>query len=279
MFKNLLFIILASAISLSASANPTAWSKIKHVVIIVFENTPEEQVIQQPFFKHLASQGAMLTQSYGVIHPSQPNYLALIGGDTFKASDDNITVHAKHLGNLLTAVGKDWRAYAEGYPGHCFLGAKRDAYYRKHLPFLSFNNVSSNPKECAKVLSSATFKEEIKNNNLTEFTFYTPDINNDGHDTNIAYADQYFAQHFGDILSDPKILADTLFIITFDEDDYKGSNGVYTVFLGAGVKAGSETATRYDHYSVLKTIEAIFGLKSLGRQDEKAKVIEGIWQD
>lgn len=51
-----------------------------HIVIVVMENHKGSDIIgsvNAPFINSLASGGALFTQSYGVTHPSQPNYLHL----------------------------------------------------------------------------------------------------------------------------------------------------------------------------------------------------------
>ena len=72
-------------------------------------------------------------------------------------------------------------------------------------------------------------------------------------------------------------MSDTLFIVTFDEDDGRSKNNVYTIFLGAGVRKGATSAVNYNHYSLLKTIEAIFELGTLGMNDLSTTVISDIW--
>ena len=40
-------------------------------------------------FQNLTKQGILLDSFYAVTHPSEPNYIAAIGGDFFGAMDDN----------------------------------------------------------------------------------------------------------------------------------------------------------------------------------------------
>src|ERR1051325_9751434 len=57
-----------------------------HIAIIMFENKEFGTVIgnpQMPIYNQLARQYTLLTQYYAITHPSLPNYIALIGGDTF----------------------------------------------------------------------------------------------------------------------------------------------------------------------------------------------------
>lgn len=261
------------------SSRPVSWSNIKHIVIILFENTGDTDTLNQPFFKSLTTKGAYLAQSFAVTHPSQPNYIALIAGSTLGVTGDgDVTIDAMHLGDLLNAKGKTWKAYAEDLPpSACFLGSTNATYARKHEPFISFKNVQSNPLECAKIVPSEQFFIDLATNNLPSFSLYIPNLLNDGHDTGVAFADRWFQTTFGTILNDANVLRDTLFIATFDEDDFTSVNHIYTAFVGAAVKPGLQSNMRYDHYSVLRTVEEIYQLGTLGNSDKTAPIITDIW--
>lgn len=63
-----------------------------HVVVVVMENHAYSQVIgssSAPYVNSLAAGGAALTQSYGITHPSQPNYFALFSGSTQGITSDS----------------------------------------------------------------------------------------------------------------------------------------------------------------------------------------------
>jgi phospholipase C len=263
----------------STQLRPRSWDKIKHVVTIVLENTSAKDALKQPYLSSLLVQGAYLSQYYAVAHPSQPNYIALVSGSVFHVKDDNdYDINAKHIGNLLVEKGLTWASYAEAYPGHCYLGTREKTYVRKHEPFISFKNVQTDPLECAKIFSGEQFFKDLASNQLPTYAFYVPDMNNDGHDKGPAFADLWLKNTFGSVFDDQKVMSDTLFILTFDEDDYHGSNHVYMLFLGAGVKKGTRSVERYTHYSTLKTIEDIFHLGTLNQHDRDAPPISDIWR-
>src|SRR3954449_7775851 len=61
-------------------------SKSSHAIVIVMENKEYDDVIDAhdaPYLSGLASRYAAPHSLFGIRHPSLPNYLALIGGDTF----------------------------------------------------------------------------------------------------------------------------------------------------------------------------------------------------
>jgi hypothetical protein len=67
----------------------------------------------------------------------------------------------------------------------------------------------------------------------------------------------------------------SLLIITWDEDTSDPDNHVATVVLGSRgtVPAGATSATRYDHYSTGRTIEAALGLPPITANDEYAATL------
>ena len=49
-----------------------------HVVVVIEENHAATEVLPSPYLASLAQAGMVLTRSFAVAHPSQPNYLALV---------------------------------------------------------------------------------------------------------------------------------------------------------------------------------------------------------
>ena len=269
-------LFLAASVA-SASTQPVP--KFKKVMMVVLENTDYAQAIQQPFLAKLASLGANLTNFYAETHPSQPNYIAMVSGSTHGVkSDSPVNLNVKHIGDLLEAKQKTWKAYVEQFPGNCFQGATSGIYARKHVPFISFTNVSKSAARCGNVVDASELDQDMQNGTLPDYSFYTPNMNDDGHDTGAANADQWLSDNFGTRLQDPKFMQDLLFIVTFDEGTTFGSNQIYTVLYGDSVVPGSVASARYDHYSLLRTIEDTLGLGNLGQSDATAAAVTGIWK-
>ena len=81
------------------------------------------------------------------------------------------------------------------------------------------------------------------------------------------------------LLANPDLRRNTLVVVTFDESgENSPSNHIYTVFLGSNVHPG-EVNGRFDHFNILHTIEANFGLPPLAKDgDGRAEPIAGLWQ-
>ncbi len=263
----------------AAEAAPAFRPGFRKVMIVIFENTDFEKALARPFFKSFAARGALLTDYHGVAHPSQPNYVALIAGDTLGVIDDaHYDLDGRQLGDLLTAKGRSWGVYAENLRGVCARADRQGLYRRKHEPFISFMSVQKDAKACARIKPAAALDADIKAGRVPDFSLYIPNMNDDGHDTGAAYADKWFARRFGPLLKDPRFMKGMLVVATFDEDDKREVNHIYTALVGAGVKPGSVSGARYDHYSLLRTVEDAFDLGTLGRNDAKAARIEGVWR-
>jgi hypothetical protein len=164
------------------------------IFIVVLENLDYEDALKDEYFgKTLASKGRILTNMHGVIHPSQQNYIAMTSGKTypFKA-DFKFSTKARNIVDLLEQGNKSWTTYQEDYPLEkgCYEENypsglfKKHKYVRKHNPFISFDNILNNPKRCQNIKNSQQLYKDINENNLSNYIFYTPNMDNNGHDTN-----------------------------------------------------------------------------------------------
>jgi hypothetical protein len=143
------------------------------------------------------------------------------------------------------------------------------------VPFLSFKDVEDDKARCARVVNASQLSKDVANRNLADYSLYVPDLNNDGHDTGVAYADRWLSGTFGPLLQDPRFTSGLLFIVTFDEDEHRllGGNRVLTIMVGEAVSPGTILDGEYSHYSLLRLVEDEFGLGSLGLNDARAAVI------
>lgn len=274
------------------------------VVIVVLENTDYERAMQDPNLIELAKRGASFTNFHALFHPSYPNYLAMIAGTDFglhrhgsylgdrQVNFPNDSEH-KTIADRLIASGLDFKQYAEELPpGPCpwnvsgqHIAEKRGNYARRHVPFLSFREVQE--KWCDRVIRVDSSKADNyfvqdARKGLVAYSFYTPNMNHDGHDTTAAVAGAW-VRKFLDETFPQNLRKGTLVIVTFDESGGNEDNRIYTVFLGDMVKDASQQdpsvlAKHYNHYSVLRTIEDNFGLAPLTENDRNAPPIAGIWK-
>jgi len=268
------------------------------VLIIVLENQDYSSAMRNEFFAKLASKGTSFSNFKNLYHPSYPNYLAMVAGSSFGMHSDrqiNLPDDAQHrtIADLL-----DWKNYAENYPPHIqpYLRADEGKYARKHVPFLSFekiqkesyrNVVSVDTKDPHNSFVTAIemFRKDPKQFPLSRYMFYTPNLDDDGHDPfynsrkglqkGSHWLETFFQTWFP---WDQKEMKGTLVVVTYDESEGNDKNDrIYTVFLGDMVK--NQTVDKeYNHYSVLKTIEDNFGLPPLNSGDANAAPVTEAWK-
>ena len=228
------------------------------VVIIVLENVDYERAMRDPNLTALAAQGASFTNFHALFHPSYPNYLAMIAGTDFglhrrgsflgdkQVNFPNDSAH-QTIADRLIAAGLDFKQYAEDFPsGTCpwnlsdqHVADKRGNYVRRHVPFLSFREVQE--KWCDHVIrvdssKADNFFVQDAKKGLVAYSFYTPNMNHDGHDTTAQVAGAW-VKKFLDETFPEKLRKGTLVVVTFDESGGNEDNRIYTVFLGDMVKA------------------------------------------
>jgi hypothetical protein len=273
------FALLMSAVwwptaePVSAASIPT----FDHVFVIVMENKSFNEIIGSsaaPYTNSLAASGALGTRYFGVAHPSLPNYLALTGGSTYGISSDCTTcwVSAPNIADSIESAGKSWKAYEESMPSPCFIGDSYP-YAQKHDPFIYFNDIRNNASRCAShVVPYTQLTADLASTSTTpNFGFITPNMCSDMHDCSVATGDSWLRQHVPQILSSPAFTTQrSLLAITWDEDDFTTLNQVPLILLGRGVTAGFASATGFNHYSLLHTIESSLGLSTLTANDSGA---------
>jgi acid phosphatase len=242
------------------------------MVIVAEENHSYGGIIgnpDAPYINALAESGALFTDSHGVEHPSQPNYLDLFSGSNQGATDDGCP-NAFSTGSLalyLLNTGRTFTGYSEDLPAPGSTVCQSGKYYRKHVPWVNFTNI---PTATNQPLTS--WPAELAD--LPTVSFVIPNQDNDMHDGTVAVADSWLKAHL-DLYVQWAQAHNSLFILTWDEDDFTPANHIPTVFLGPMVRAGyyAEPVT---HFNVLRTIEDMYDLPYAG-QSQAAQPITGVW--
>jgi acid phosphatase len=245
-----------------------------HIVLVMFENKKYSSIngsSSAPYFNTLASQSAKFTNSFAITHPSQPNYVALFSGATQGVTDDTCPANlgAKaNLGQQLIGAGKTFKGYSEAMPSDGYTGCSSGTYRRKHNSWVDFSNVPA-----ASNVRYSSFPTDFTQ--LPTVAFVTPDMCNDMHDCSVGTGDTWLKNHL-DAYAQWAKTHNSLLITTFDEDSGTSVNQIFTSFTGANVKVGSYSES-INHYTVLRTIEASYGLPGIGGAASKSPILD-VWQ-
>ncbi|MDQ2807275.1 MAG: S-layer homology domain-containing protein [Chloroflexota bacterium] len=262
-----------AGVSATAAATPaTAIPRPDHVVIVMEENHAYSEIIgspQAPYINTLATAGAVFTNSHGVEHPSQPNYLDLFSGLNQGVSGDACpyTFTTGSLGSELISAGFGFTGYSEDLPAAGSPVCTAGAYARKHSPWINFSNLPTTTNQ-----PLTTYPTDYSQ--LPTLSFVIPNLNNDMHDGTIAQGDSWLQAHIQGYAQWAQA-HNSLLIVTWDEDDFSSSNQVATIFYGPMVLTG-QYGELINHFNVLRTLEDMYGLPALG-QSAGATPITDVW--
>jgi len=312
------------------------------VLVIVEENKDYDQILDPLAAPHIAALAAtygVATQFYGEVHPSEGDYVALLGGDTFGIHDDDAyycrpglvdrlcpgasragyadhTIHAPHLGDQLQAIGLSWKGYYEDLPAPGSLVANAgqgsdgtpptSLYASKHSGFLNFASVQADPDRAGHIVGFDQLQADLAADALPSFALVVPNQCDEMHGLfgpgleadcdgrNVAGLIRRGDAEVGRLVAQIQATgawrssANVAIVITFDEGGRGGREGCCGVtpdaasnFGGGHIPTlvitnhgprGVRDPTPYNHYSLLLTLERVFGVaKPLGHAAEASK--------
>ncbi len=258
-------------IGLVGAALPTP----AHIVVVVEENRSAADVIgnkSAPYINSLASDGALMTQSFAITHPSEPNYLALFAGGTLGLASDACPIDrgaTPNLGSELLGGGQTFTGYSEDLPSVGSPTCGSGKYARKHAPWVNFTNVPP-----ASSVPFSSFPPSSDYDSLPTVAFVVPNLDNDMHDGSVARGDGWLNNNLSAYATWAKT-NNSLLVVTWDEDDNGENNQIPTIFYGANVRTGTY-GDPVTHYNVLATLEQMYGLDTTGNA-ATVPAITDIW--
>jgi phosphatidylinositol-3-phosphatase len=222
--------------------------------------------------------------------------------------------YMEDMGNLATREAPTCGHPAVGSPDRTQAAIPGDGYATRHDPFVYFHSIIDNVAQCsAHVVPLGTtagalppgapagttgLQKDLQAVSSTpNFSFITPNLCNDGHDSpcvnqtgqasQLANVDAFLAQWVPLITNSPAFKKDGLLEVTFDEADIgsataccgeipgpaapqpgitgPGGGRIGTVLISPFIHPGTTSTVPYNHYSSLATIEVLFGLARLGQ--------------
>jgi phospholipase C len=180
-----------------AAASTPRW--YQHIFVIMLENHSSTILAtgHAPRLTALGREFGVATHYYAITHPSEPNYIALLGGSTFGINGDaaytytdkygvHYTVTLHSLITQLEAAGLSWKSYQQsmpyaGYTGLTFPNSKRPLYVARHNPFLNFSYVQNSQTELRKLVPVSQLGVDLQHGQIPTFGFIAPDLCHDMH--------------------------------------------------------------------------------------------------
>ncbi len=272
-----LFAIAPFALLLIPSLHAEPLPRPDHVVVVIEENRGYAQVMDKltinSYIQAMVSRGVLFTQSYGVAHPSQPNYLALFSGSTHDVTNNACpnSFDSDTLASRLLDKGLSFASYSESLPEVGNVDCVYGAYHRKHNPESNWQGTRLSPG-----LNRRFADFPVDFSKLPTISFVIPDQDNDMHDGSFEAADDWLKMHIASY-ADWAMEHNSLLILTWDEDNYQANNHIVTILMGPMVKPG-RSMQHIDHYSVLRTLLDFYGLPALGASRD-AQAITGVWKN
>ncbi|HSX45304.1 MAG TPA: alkaline phosphatase family protein [Candidatus Saccharimonadales bacterium] len=259
-----------------------------HIVVIVEENHGSDAILNNAnasFINNLANQYAITTNYHAITRPSLPNYLYLTSGTSRGTKGDcnppssTCMVDAPNIADRLEQSNHTWKAYFESMPTSCDANAYKQSslYDIEHNPFVYYKDILLNPKRCKQhVVPLTELNKDIKDvKTLPDFVFIVPNRCNDMHDCSVKTGDIWLSSMVTKLFDSPSFTTqDSLLAITWDEAEKGNSaNTVPLILAGKSVKRVFKSSAKYNHGSLLHTIEEAWELKPLNDFDKNAPLL------
>jgi hypothetical protein len=326
-----------------------------HIFVIVAENKGYSLIIgphsAAPNLNRMAQHYGLAAQFFAEVHPSQGNYIAMLGGDTFGIHDDDAfyckpgmidvwcpkshqagyvdhTLLARSLMDQLESCGLTWKAYLGSLPAPGSLairwptadkpvaGMPTQLYAAKHNGFVSFRHVQEDAARSSKILPLDALDRDLASGQMPNYAQIVPNQCDDMHGRDAAPdvpADCVKSNVTALIARGDRIIGgivqrivdsrlwssveNNAVVITFDEDDKDERHGpgqgccgnepgsaanagggrIPTIVITNHGPRGVIDDTPYNHYSLLRTTEAAFGIEEyLGHAADESKGVRAM---
>jgi hypothetical protein len=290
---------LAALAPASATSAASAFPQYNHVFLLIDENHGANTILGNPAapeINALANDYGLATSYTGVADPSEPNYVAMLGGSAFGINSDDPyffpghTVSAPNLMSQMEQAGLSWKGYFQdmpyaGYRGYCYpakcngIPDSDTEYVAKHNGIVNFANMQT-PAEFAKQEPLQQLSTDLASGNVPNLSYIVPDECHDMHGAPpwcvdsgksgdvsdtwlVAQGDAFVGRTVNQITSSPVWASgNNAIVVTFDEANVKTGKVATVVVTNHGPRAVKDN-TSYNHYSLLASLQQTFGLGCL----------------
>ena len=239
------------------------------ILVVIEENHSLSQMqAGMPFLAQQSQTYGYATHWQALTHPSEPNYLAIVGGSTFGVTNDAPpSRNASQVGQARTVfdqaldAGKTAATFAESMPQSCH---DQDAgnYAVRHNPWVYFPRSSGACRSFDVGLPE--FAGAVQRDALPTVGFLIPNLVHDAHDASLGAADAWLKQQLTPVLHSADFTSGRLVVVvTADEDDKRSGNIVLTSVLSTRLHH-TVVGRPLTHYSLTRFIAQVLHLPPLG---------------
>ena len=176
----------------------------------------------------------------------------------------------------MVKAGLTFVGYSEDLPSVGSIICSEGQYARQHNPWVNWQDSAANGLPATTNLPMTNFPTEYSA--LPTVSIVVPNQVNDMHSGKdsemIQTGDRWLQVHLNAYVQWAQ-QHNSLLIVTWDEDNGKENNRIATLFVGPMVQAG-RYGQRVTHYSILRTIEDLYGLSHSGASADATPIIH-IW--
>jgi phosphoesterase family protein/carboxypeptidase family protein len=264
-------------------------TSVRHVITVLLENENAGNALAKgPFERHLIARYGYASNYYAICHPSAPNYLGITSGESDQCGSDKYNKYSTtNIADLVESAGLTWGSYAESIPSPCY-HSNSGEYVVRHVPLLFYNDIVSNSTRCdSHIVGFSAWNSSVSSGTIPNYAFITPNLLDDGHDTNVSYADHWLKGWLSPLLND-SFFRSSVFFIVYDESGgttsgYHGLDGgrVFFAAVGPDVIKNSTYSADSSHYNLLETTEWLLGLGNTGHNDSSSSFppLESLFKD
>ena len=229
----------------------------------------------------------------GCVYPASVKTI----GDQLHAKGLTWKAYEEDIANSTTEP-KTCRHPPIGAPDPTIVATKTDMYATRHDPWVYFHSIIDSPACKTEVVGLNVLPTDLASAATTpNLSYITPNVCDDGHDSpckdgrpgGLVSADAFLKLWVPKILASPAYKAGGMLIITFDEAAVgkdgdstacchtppspnsplpgltgPGGGRVGALVLSSLTKPNTTSVTPYNHYSLLCSMENVFGLTHLG---------------
>ncbi len=271
-------------------------------------NPPPCNGSNAPYMSGLANNYGIGEQYLSLINTSWPDYYGILGASIYGCPSNCYppagSITATNLVDRFEAAGLTWKGYMENQNVAAGCDTSNHAPYEAiHNGFIVFQDITSNAARCNNIVlanpsgcsvADCALVNDLNSISAPNFMWLTPNDCNDmkaasgcsngctsaESNTCISDGDKYLSSVIPNILNSNTFKTTrAALVVTFDEGNgYCPLNGgsedcLYTVWAGPVAKTNFASTTKYDHYSLTKTIETNWNIQSLTTNDAGASAM------